>query len=337
MKITFLLTAIICSYSLAYGQFNYDLNVSQATYTPLTGATNVNATTIWDEEDYGVPIGFQFKVGTQISNTFYHIIDGSFAVDTTGVHNVFVVTDLDLHDRGNAGGSQSVSPIQYKVDGSAPNRIFKYEIANAGIFEEYDLYTTNNDSVNIQIWLYEGSNIIEYHYGISNITHPSDYYYLGNGKPVVGFVKNFNNSTGQTDNFYYLKGSTSAPNIDSTNSYLNPNISSALSTYPPNGTVYRFTPKPTMIENVDLKDNLFKVYPNPVKELLTIAINESKNVEFKVIVADISGKVVYSDEKAVFTNSKYSLNTKALVAGSYFLTLKNSSGKNHTKKFIKVE
>lgn len=94
--------------------------------------------------------------------------------------------------------------------------------------------------------------------------------------------------------------------------------------------------KPNDINSI-IEENWFDVYPNPVSGKLTLLVYESENITYKVVVSDIAGKVVYSDQKAVFTNNKYSIDTKLLGTGSYFVTIKDRMGRDHTKKFVKVE
>lgn len=230
----------------SFAQFNYTLSTRTDTYIPLTGGTSVNDTVIWDDELYSLPLGFEFEIEGKKNDTVFFISDNYITVDTVGLLNLFVITEVDILDRGSFDDSVSHSPIRYEVTGTTPNRIFKLEVANAGIFEEHDMYNTNEDSLNIQVWMYETSNIIELRYGSSQMRHPADYHYL-TGSPLMGYMRGFNQFTGGLQKGYYLKGDPTAPTIDSTTNLIT--LVGGLNTFPVNGTVYRFTPKPTGIKD----------------------------------------------------------------------------------------
>lgn len=227
-------------------QLNYTLSTRTDAYIPITNGTSVNGTTIWDDELYALPLGFDFEIEGKKNDTVFFSEDNFIAIDTVGLLNVFVITEMDILDRGNFNDSETRSPIRYEVTGTTPNRIFKLEVANAGIFEEHDMYGTNEDSVSIQVWLYETSSIIELRYGPSQLRYPADYNYL-TGSPLMGYMRGFNYFTGALQKGYYLKGNPTAPTIDSTTNLLT--LVGGLDSYPANGTVYRFTPKPTGVKD----------------------------------------------------------------------------------------
>jgi hypothetical protein len=235
--------ALITAISVS-AQFNYTFTTSTDTYTPITGGTSINGSTIWDDEEFTIPLGFNFNMDGMINDTVYLAEDNFLTIDSVSPLNLFIFTDMDLIDRGNIDGIATGSPISYVVSGTAPNRVFKLEIANAGIYEEYDLYGTNNDSVNIQVWLYESSNIVELRYGPSRLSHPSDYHYL-NGKAITGYIKGMNMSMGSFQKAYLLNGNNTSPAIDSTTDI--DTYTGGMNAYPTNGTVYRFTPIPSGI------------------------------------------------------------------------------------------
>ncbi|MEO6830677.1 MAG: T9SS type A sorting domain-containing protein [Chitinophagaceae bacterium] len=237
-----LLSAVLCFKASA--QFNYSFKDTVATYVPLTGSTSLNGSLIWDDENLVAPMPFTWKMDNTISlNKFYLPLSIVAVLDDTSNYadiNGFVFGDMNIADRGLLNNVSSLSPISYATVGTAPNRIFKVELANAGFYDEYDMYNTMADSFNIQIWIYETSNIVELHYGPSSITYASDYFSFGSG-PLVMYAKHVDGITGNTGSFYYLKGSPASPTID-TADMINP-PSGALNSWPANGQVYRFTPK----------------------------------------------------------------------------------------------
>ncbi|OIP50740.1 MAG: hypothetical protein COZ75_10840 [Flavobacteriaceae bacterium CG_4_8_14_3_um_filter_34_10] len=78
----------------------------------------------------------------------------------------------------------------------------------------------------------------------------------------------------------------------------------------------------------------FSVYPNPVKNTLTV---QNQNTSFKnltVYVFDISGKLVPTEIKDV-VNSNISINVSHLKSGIYFLNITNKDGHKQILRFIK--
>lgn len=300
-------------------QFNYTLSVQNQTYQPLTNGTSLNDTVIWDDELYTVPLGFTFNMdGKSMTQVF--LADDNYVVsDTAGNVNVFFFTDMDLYDRGNVSGMVTQSPVRYELTGTAGNRILKMEIANAGIYEEDFIYGTNNDSVYIQVWLYEGSNIVEFRYGPSNISHYSDYF-VNTGSPIFGYIKNISVSTTNLDVAYYFKGNYLAPNIDSTASLSG--FSGGLNLYPPNGTVYRFTPKPVGVNSMVVGLEQISLAGNTV--LNNVIINNSGNEYATYKIFSVNGTVVQNT--GVITPGRNSVDISSLSAGMYMLQVSNNVG-----------
>lgn len=285
------IVALIACFS-SFAQFNYTLTVQNQTYTPLTGGTSLNDTIRWDDDDYTAPLGFNFDMDGVTGDSLYMLYFNYMAVDTVGTVNVFAFTDLDLWDRGSIDDTESLSPVSYLVTGTMPNRIFKLEIANAGIYEEYDLHSTNNDSLNMQIWLYETSNIIEFHYGPTKLTYPSDYHFT-TGSPVLAYIKGYNDWTGSLDKGYYLKGAATAPTIDS---FTNPSsLTGGLNTYPANGTVYRFTPKPAGVkDNAGMLNKIILLSNAGTSELL---LSNPYKGHYSYKIVGLNGAVISDSRK----------------------------------------
>lgn len=212
-----------------------------------------------------------------------------------------------------------MSPIRYTVSGSAGSRIFKMEIANAGFWDEWDIYSTNNDSVNFQIWYYETSNIVELRFGPSHISHVTDYFMLGSG-PVIGFMKNIDASTGSIDNLYYLDGSAAAPVLDSTSSLFS--ISGGLSSYPANGTVYRFTPPSTGVGAIAKELEGVKVLNTVCTDYVKVANKNANNTSYTVTAMNGTN----TNLNGTLQHGTNNIDLSALPAGVYILQCKNSDG-----------
>ena len=78
--------------------------------------------------------------------------------------------------------------------------------------------------------------------------------------------------------------------------------------------------------------NALKVYPNPSKNILNIAINNEMTVE-SVKISDLLGKTYNS--KPVINDSALQINVSKLSKGYYVLEVAFSNGKSFTEKFIK--
>jgi hypothetical protein len=307
----------------AKAQFNYSITVLNQAYMPLSGATtSLNGSNIWDDEDYLVTLAFPFKVNGIVTNQI-GLIAGQIAATDTNYSTTpitgFVMVGADIYDRGNAAGGMSRSPIRYQYAGTAPNRIFKLEVYNAGFYDEGDVYGTDNDSISYQIWLYETSNVFEIHYGPSLISHAGDYFST-NGKPNVGFFKNINLNTGAVDMFYYLEGAPSSPTLDSTNNLIT--LADGLNTYPSNGTVYRFAPPTVGVTDIAAGLKNVDVYPTICTDKITVAHNEQK-LSYQII--SLSGALLSS--QGTLHSGVDHIDISSLPAGLYMLNLQSDKGR----------
>lgn len=319
MKNFILSTLAIFTLIQVDAQFNYTLSVHNQTYQPLTNGTSLNDTVIWDDELYTIPIGFTFNMDGKAMTQAFLAEDNFVASDTAGNVNVFFFTDMDLYDRGNVSGMATQSPVRYELTGATGSRILKMEIANAGIYEEDFIYGTNNDSVYIQVWLYEGSNIVEFRYGPSNISHYSDYF-VNTGSPIGGYIKNISVSTMNPDMAYYFKGNYLTPVIDST-----PSLSGfvgGLNVYPINGTVYRFTPKPVGVNSVAAGLEQISLAGNTV--LNNVIINNSGSEPATYKTFSLNGAMVQN--AGVINPGKNSIDISNLSSGVYMLQVTNGTG-----------
>ncbi len=282
--------ALLCILTLvslrASAQLPYTLSVSNQPYTPLTSASSINNGIIWNYQTFIIPIGFYFRVDSYATSNFNLYNGREFTADTINISSQFLLTDASLFDKGGANDSVSRSPLRYTLSGVAPNRIFKAQIGNAGFHDEYSFYGTVKDSVNMQVWLYEGSNIVELRYGPLSVTH--DTLYFPNRKPKVGYVKNYNFNSFAYQAFYILSGNPASPTIDSVvpgRGY----SGTPLSSFPPAGTVYRFSPTNTTstagVGGTQLTSTL-SVYPTITNNEEHILYNGSTNIAYTITSMD---------------------------------------------------
>ncbi len=324
--ITFLTAAFTLAAGSIKAQMPYRYSVKNQAYAPLTGATSVNGLTAWaDSNNYMIPIGFNFKMGGKTITKISLVEMNSVATDTTGTVSGMSFIGTSLIDRGLITGT-SKSPVRYTTTGNAGSRIFKLEIFNAGFYDENDLYSTLDDSLNLQIWLYEDSNAVELRYGPSKISHYSDYFFMGG--PLVGYLKDMNRTTMNYDKLYLLKGNPATPTLDSVSGITT--TLPTLNAFPQSGTVYRFVPKtsPTAIKNTEGNFNL-KVYPTLCTDRLFIENNVTEPILYKVI--STTGVTVISGN---LSSGKNELDISHLPAGMFVLVINNGSDTD-IYKFIK--
>ncbi|OSZ78675.1 hypothetical protein CAP35_10620 [Chitinophagaceae bacterium IBVUCB1] len=324
--LTIIAAALTLGYSSVKAQMPYTLTVQNQAYAPLTGATSVNGTKPWtDTSNFSVPIGFNFKMGGKTITRLSLANMATFATDTTGTISGFDFIGTSLIDRG-IKGTTSKSPIRYSTTGTAGSRIFKLELFNAGFYDEDATYNTLNDSVNLQVWLYEGTDVVELRYGTSKISNYSDYFFIGG--PLVGYSKNVKTESGDFEKIYLLKGNPTVPTIDSVSMPPSMNIPH-LSAYPANGTVYRFAPKTTTgIAGVLEADNI-KVFPTLCTDKLMVVNKNQQEMQYQII--SLSGSVL---AKGNIANGYNTLEVSNLPAGMYALTLMDNRGQA-TYKFAK--
>jgi hypothetical protein len=228
-----LICLLLLSFSASLNAQYYTFTRSTDTYQDLSGSTNLFSGN-WDDEidSFELPFNFWFFGG--LKSKFYVMADGYLFIPHGWDYGFITAITADL--RKHPVLSSSVS---YVIDGSAPNRIAKFQWKNAGYDGGLITHFTN-----YQIWIYENSSAIELRYGTS-VGYNSDYFYQD--APFAGIgVDMFN--------LYVLEGNPANPVLDS-------NKFATLTSIPASGTVYRFdfvagSKKLVKIQSPDLGDIL---------------------------------------------------------------------------------
>ena len=78
-------------------------------------------------------------------------------------------------------------------------------------------------------------------------------------------------------------------------------------------------------------DLYITTYPNPSSGEINILLSE--NMDTKIVITDISGRVAY---KNTFFSQKINLNLSALASGTYFLSVLNEDNQVLTSEKIQL-
>ncbi|SRX52749.1 T9SS type A sorting domain-containing protein [Aequorivita sp. CIP111184] len=313
----FLLCAIFIN-----AQSVYEFETENIAYQNLVGSTSLNNGEVWDDPGYTIPLGFNFTISSHTFDIIY-IVEWSFGGELSneqidsGILTLISPIAQDIADLG-LGSGISQSNISYKTEGSPGNKILKIEWNNIGFLDD----STESDFMNFQLWLYEGSNIIEYRYGPNQINNPSESF-EGISGPLVTLAISLNIDEGElVDNGYVVEGDPANPAVAvvaAGDFYDGDYLQGAI----PDGMVYRFTPQPLSIE--DFTQNNFQISPNPASEFLNIETQLS-NYNFS-IYNSLGQKVI----GALSTNQ---IDISNLSNGIYYIKIETETG-SATKKFIK--
>ena len=298
---------------------DYQFSALTGTYANLTNAISVNNGQLWDDPVFTIPIGFNFPLYNMTINQLslgsglgFMVSDTVDTINNYAFNYAILAFEADLIDRPTSPG-QSLSPISYKVDGTAGSRIFKLEFNNAGFYSD----ATHNDFVNVQLWLYEGSGAIEIHYGPNLITDAS-VDYDGETGAYIG-LGDYN-----INNLYLLGGPVASPSL------LTGSSVSTVDGTPSNGTIYRFERITTGIHQINTSSQV-ELFPNPCHDKAFIKLSapidqgtiELFNVEGQLVQQfDASGKNIIP------------LEISALRPGIYFYNLKQKGATISRGKFM---
>ena len=90
-------------------------------------------------------------------------------------------------------------------------------------------------------------------------------------------------------------------------------------------------------EEVEKMESWFDVYPNPTDGELTVQVSDDRDGKYRVLVVDMSGRVIFENDKAAFHNGIFRMNTSSFTPGIYFIQLTDSKGKASIRKFVKAD
>lgn len=310
------------TYSMPFNYIGNGISINQGMY--------------WDDDDFeNIPIGFSFKIFNSTIDSLNLLSGNYFLTVPFDINNVTHFTGImpsaaDLVDRDTSTMS-SFSPISYMTTGTAPNRIFKIEWANAGFYNGI-FFGEYNDSTTFQIWLYENGHHIEIHYGASNhVSDVTDLYDGANG-PLFAIFDSLDINTGGVNIFYYMNGNVANPHMDS---IFNLNLANTpgINGIPTSGTVYRFSPKITQTGGTGYsiftkQENYWVDY---YAQTQILHIDNLQSEAFTYMITDAQGTII---DKGIIQKGRKSISTSLYAQGMYIVTLQNKNSRT-SYKFIK--
>ena len=345
-KATTLLFLFAClTFALRAQSPQYQFQKLTEPYQDLTGATSLNEGLQWDDPEYLIPLGMDFDIFGLTFNELYLNLMGcgltnmsEYFLDKSTVYMMLTPLFSDMIDRcyGNYDDTSEVkrpgkqgkdlryeddpgscSNLSYKLEGSEGNRIFKLEWNNVSIYDVFD-----SCFLNMQVWLYENGNIIEFRYGPSYVSS-DDWAMLSEDAPQPLFaVMDLDYETG---NAAALFGDPDNPTFeclaltDTTSTEI---LYSGLLSQPSANTVYRFTPVTTGIAGHTVSN--ISIRPNPVRDRLTLSGVETADIQ----IFDITGHLVMT---RTYTGP---IDVSSLPKGAYFVNISTTDGQT-VKKMVK--
>lgn len=320
---------------LSYSQV-YTFSKDAAPYYDLVGPFNLNGTTYWDDENWVIPIGFNFlghDTLTVSSNGLVSLANYNELVDQQITYTISAYADAsrgaDLIDR-DINNPQN-SPINYQLSGVSPNQILKIEWKNAGFYYN----SSRADFISFQLWLYEDSNKIEIRYGPHYFSDTQIFSLNNSNGPVIGTgsYKYSFNPPGARYNQYvnsapsiYLTGNVNSPGASTVFTSLTASDTSTCA--PADGTKFNFKKDYAVTSIYKADEFAVKIYPNPILSDLHVEF-ENKSVA-EIFLFDATGNLMYKEIVSKPGQSSTILNMEAFPKGLYILRVKSenmSSGK----------
>ncbi|MCB9185021.1 MAG: T9SS type A sorting domain-containing protein [Flavobacteriales bacterium] len=306
-----LLALGLFAFSATNAADDYVFSYSTAPYVPLVDPIVV----VTDEEFNGtyryVPIGFYFDYWGD-SNTIFTFNTHGYCAFGFAPNYGFYPFNVGLVGIGDS----QVGYVQ-DLSGGPGHGILKVEWKHVGFYS----YPSGEDHVSWQVWLYEGSNAVELHFGPSAIAsgHYAGIFGSANG-PQTEFIHP------EGDGFYDLEGPADAPAAV----YM-PGENIFLQGYPGQGMVYRFMPTTSIgVAEVNGADQTMVLYPQPASTVLHVAHGDGSAISGRYTISDVAGHVVQHGRM-----SANGLDVSSLSVGTYILRT-TEAGLTRQRRFVRA-
>ncbi len=320
MKLTFTLTAICLSFLASAQEFPGTFTTFNEPYVELEGGTSATGTDLWDDPELNIPIGFDFTLFGETFSTLEFVGAGGQLMSGIGSSVQGMLPYAS--DIINASSTELVSPITYLTEGEPGARIFKIQWPNVSFYYEQDANNTFNNTTNFQMWLYEGTNVVEYRYGPNTIKEPTLVHDFG--RPLIAIVRDANLFGISWTSLWTLAGDPTNPTLVSHPSGdFEFSQNELLNFEPPTGTVYQFGGADVVESTNELNSN------NKAVLWPTIATNniQISNVKGSYQIYNGVGQLIYTDKSQ---DAIETINVSNYAAGHYIVKLEDGQ----TLKFV---
>lgn len=319
--------------------FPYAFSFGNTPYIPLSNATSITNGMTWDDPEEIIPIGFEFSLfGRDLTELDFSVgVGGILSPPLNGEYPnppVIIAYETDLVDRGYLD-DVSQSEIVYLLEGAPGSRILKIEWVNAGFYYELFDNDTNNDFINFQLWLYEGSNSIELRFGPSSITDNEIVHSFLTG-PLIGLVDTFPDiNPNLFGSLFFLTGQPASPEIAIEDDIDEIDFLTPLMGNPAAGQLYRFTPLTSSVPQIPQNPDSWKVFPTVAQNSITLeqeaaATDPMQNAR----ILDATGRPVSILTAIAGQYTEFDISR--LPAGVYYMQVLSGRSIVATKKFVKA-
>lgn len=307
------------------------VDIFSGTYELLENPISVNNEDIWEGDfNYVIDLDFEFEINYQVFNEV--IITAGNGLHFQGYNNPRLwIWGSEWGGNGylyDVGDTESESPIGYEVVGEVGERIVKIQWQNAGISNQWPDYFPDDpdDFVNFQMWIYEGSNELEVHYGPSQ---SSDSSFDQNDGPGVRFLK-IDNNWG-----YCFSGYENLPYYTWTD-FTDPVPGCLLNGIPNEGKIFRFYPNPTVLVKEEMINKPgFTVVPRVFQNNLSVIIDQFDQGNFyNLHIYNILGVEVLN---LPITNKNTLINQLFTKTGIYVFVLMDGNNTSIQKVLLRSE
>ncbi len=311
-----------------YFSFGQDIPIlfdtNMETYEVIDNPTSLNGGEVW-QRDSKYPIYFDFDF--EIYGTVYNsvLVDAGLGLTFSGFNARKVwVWGSEWGGGGqllDQGTDESLSPIDYEIVGDIGSRILKIQWTNAGI-KGGDV-DDPDDFVDFQMWVCEGTDRIEVHYGTSQT---SEYSFGYNDGPGVRFF-NIEDNWG-----ICVWGYPDMPSWDWV-LFEGPVGGCLLDGVPSQNMVFNFFPNPTVSIDENMETDLldFDIINNKQNELKLNITEFEYSKKYELEVFNMQGIKVLD----LIIDNKYTyLDQKLFSQGLYIFTLKQDQNSKVQKLML---
>lgn len=280
--------------------------------------------------------------------TYQNVVIENFSIDSYGglafnetygevLENQIMSLYMDY------SATETRGKILYETIGTEGSRILKIEFQNVSTYANH----TGDDTLNFQIWLHEGTNVIETRVGYSNLPESAfassieDIMEEGNKEFLINTVLTNEGDELKTDPtevyLHYIVDNEGVytDSLKIVDGFYDDEIATLallLEKYPAEGTILRYTPiaETSGLQSISATD--MNVYPNPAQNSLNINVMNGDIQNAAYTVYDIYGRIMLTD---VLNNAHTIINIESLPAGQYILKVSSDTHQG-IQKFTKL-